>query len=320
VPTVSVHKWVDIDDLVMELDAQWPTTKPKSMESQDIVTYCSVCGEKYYSAAAAALCPHVEKFATAYWTASDITSVAPSLSAEEAAGTRSASSKRRSKREDGGQGSNGRGAVREGGSEKKGMAQRGLIRVAWEGEQKVLCGNFPSLKDRRRQMSKLGWRIGMMAVVALGLGACSSTGSSPYSHSSPATSAASSSPGGASPVAGAGGTFQLVGEGTNPVAHGTITVVAGAGSFTLEVKMSGLQPHSYHPAHIHAGASCESNGAIAIALQTVVAGGSGNGNADVTTTIPQAYAVPSSGWYVNVHQGPDLTGAGATPIACAVLH
>jgi hypothetical protein len=36
--------------------------------------------------------------------------------------------------------------------------------------------------------------------------------------------------------------------------------------------------------------------------------------------IPSEYVVPAAGWYVNVHQGPDLNGANATPIACAVLH
>jgi len=88
-----------------------------------------------------------------------------------------------------------------------------------------------------------------------------------------------------------------------------------AGS-TLAVKLtlSGLQPNSMHAAHIHAG-SCESQGAVVYPLKTIVADALGKAN--VTTTIANVSSILSSGWYVNVHHGTDMsTQTGFDPIAC----
>jgi hypothetical protein len=48
------------------------------------ITYCSVCGSMFYSPEEVATCLHPERFAVVAWAASDITSIAPSLSADEA--------------------------------------------------------------------------------------------------------------------------------------------------------------------------------------------------------------------------------------------
>jgi hypothetical protein len=52
-------------------------------------------------------------------------------------------------------------------------------------------------------------------------------------------------------------------------------------------------------------------------LKNLTAGNAGI--ATSTTTVPHPYQVPEGGWFINVHQGPNLAGKGATPIACAQL-
>jgi peptidoglycan hydrolase-like protein with peptidoglycan-binding domain len=113
----------------------------------------------------------------------------------------------------------------------------------------------------------------------------------------------------------------------SPVAV-TLTGVNGSsasGSATLRftapqtllvtVSLTGLPPSSTHPAHIHYG-TCAAlpAGPIAYPLQDLVADASGNATA--TTTVPGVQVIPPAGWFINVHQGPSLEGAGATPIAC----
>lgn len=85
-------------------------------------------------------------------------------------------------------------------------------------------------------------------------------------------------------------------------------------TLTVKLTLSGLEPNSMHAAHIHAG-SCESQGAVIHPLTTVMADGSGK--ASVTTDIQNISAIPSSGWYVNVHRTTALsTSTGFDPIAC----
>ena len=95
---------------------------------------------------------------------------------------------------------------------------------------------------------------------------------------------------------------------------GTADVVKSAGSFTLTVKLTGLQANSSHITHIHAG-KCAVPGSVAYALQQLVADSSGA--ASVMTVVPTGYSVPSFGWYVNIHHGPDFSApANAPSIAC----
>lgn len=93
-------------------------------------------------------------------------------------------------------------------------------------------------------------------------------------------------------------------------ASGTGTVVEGAGSFTVTIKLTGLAPNSSHVSHLHAG-SCGVPGGIAFALQQVIADSAGT--ATITTTVPAGYVVPASGWYVNVHHGPDFSAPANAP-------
>jgi hypothetical protein len=84
---------------------------------------------------------------------------------------------------------------------------------------------------------------------------------------------------------------------------------------TVTIELTGLAPNSTHPAHIHQGV-CTSNGAVIYSLNNVVANAAGNGTS--TTTIANiAQGIPASGWYINVHNGPNMTPADQfLPIAC----
>jgi hypothetical protein len=91
---------------------------------------------------------------------------------------------------------------------------------------------------------------------------------------------------------------------------GSGNIVQSTGSFTVTVKLTGLAPNSSHISHVHAG-KCSQPGGIVYALVQVIADASGAATA--TTTVPSAYLVPASGWYVNVHHGPDFTEADYAP-------
>jgi hypothetical protein len=111
--------------------------------------------------------------------------------------------------------------------------------------------------------------------------------------------------------------FAMQGVGTaNAGITGSAEVVAGTGNFRLTVRLHGLPPSTNHIAHIHTG-SCAVNGAIDVPLQPLVADASGN--ATSITSVNKDYAVPPAGWYANVHQGPDLQGDNAKPMACGDL-
>ena len=95
---------------------------------------------------------------------------------------------------------------------------------------------------------------------------------------------------------------------------GTADVVKTAGSFTLTVKLTGLPSNSSHVSHIHAG-NCAMPGGVAFALQQLIADSSGA--ATMITVVPASYSVPSFGWYVNIHHGPDFSApANAPSVSC----
>ena len=111
--------------------------------------------------------------------------------------------------------------------------------------------------------------------------------------------------------------FAMQGVGSaNAGITGTAEVVRGTGNFQLTVRLRGLPPSSNHIAHIHVG-SCAANGAIDVPLQPLVADGAGS--ATSITTVNKDYLIPPAGWYANVHQGPDLQGDNAKPMACGDL-
>ena len=101
---------------------------------------------------------------------------------------------------------------------------------------------------------------------------------------------------------------------------GTAKLHVDGRELTVSISLIGLAPNSIHPAHIHAGNSCASNGAILYPLKNVVA--NEKGQASVTTVIHLSkYGIPVTGWYINVHNGPSLaTPQQAYAISCGVVY
>jgi hypothetical protein len=98
---------------------------------------------------------------------------------------------------------------------------------------------------------------------------------------------------------------------------GTGQVYKGAGSFTVSIQVHGLVPNSSHISHVHIG-SCAKQGNVAYALLQVV--GDSAGDATATSTVTEYYSLPPTGWYVNVHEGPDFSEAAYAPsISCGDL-
>jgi hypothetical protein len=146
-------------------------------------------------------------------------------------------------------------------------------------------------------------------LVAAGCGSvATSASSSPSPSPQPSPSPSPSSTSLAFPLAPAGNVA------TN--ASGTITVTPGQGSTMLELKIAGLEAASSHVSHIHVG-SCQQRGSIALALNQVVADGSGN--ADAMSTVSASYPPSGVTWYVVVHAGPDMQGSNAQYLLCGNL-
>lgn len=95
---------------------------------------------------------------------------------------------------------------------------------------------------------------------------------------------------------------------------GTVQLTLRGSQLTVNLRLSGLQAGSVHAAQIYAG-SCSRQGNVVHQLPNMVA--DAKGNADMTGVINNVPAIPSSGWYVNVHYSTDLTNqAGADAIVC----
>lgn len=98
---------------------------------------------------------------------------------------------------------------------------------------------------------------------------------------------------------------------------GTGQVYKGAGTFTVSIQIHGMKPGSVHMSHVHVG-TCAKPGDIAYALLQVVA--DAQGNATATSVVAEYYSMPALGWYVNIHEGEDLTEAEYLPsISCGDL-
>ena len=110
--------------------------------------------------------------------------------------------------------------------------------------------------------------------------------------------------------------FTMTGQNASGVT-GSGHVVTELGSFTVSIKLIGLKPNSSHASHVHIG-SCGSPGGIAYALLQVIADSSGNATA--TTRVAEDYSLPRTGWYVNVHLGPNVDESEYAPsVSCGDL-
>lgn len=83
---------------------------------------------------------------------------------------------------------------------------------------------------------------------------------------------------------------------------------------TVKVSLVGLAPTSMHPEHIHTG-SCSNQGNVIYPLKTIMADAHGVGTETSMVSVPDG--IPTSGWYVNVHNGPTLSPSDQfLPITC----
>lgn len=86
------------------------------------------------------------------------------------------------------------------------------------------------------------------------------------------------------------------------------------GNMSVLLEVTGLVPGSVHPAHIHAGPSCTSNGPVLYPLPTLMANAAGMAFA---TTMINLRSVPATGLYVNVHQVPTWPARTSRPSPAA---
>lgn len=102
-------------------------------------------------------------------------------------------------------------------------------------------------------------------------------------------------------------TFRLA---HNPTGKASLSWNPATGILQVTLSLTGLAPNSTHPAHIHLGICEQSpNGQIVYPLTDVKADAQGNViNATATTKVSGvARGIPSTGWFVNVHNGPTLS-------------
>src|SRR6266480_3533165 len=128
----------------------------------------------------------------------------------------------------------------------------------------------------------------VLASIVLWVAACGGEQASTASPTPPSPSASASN----SPTPGKVFNFKLNPADSSVTSSGTITLIAGPKSTSIEFKITGLQASSSHISHIHLG-SCTGRGGIAYALNQVIA--DGQGNADTRTTIFNASYPPTGG-------------------------
>ena len=99
--------------------------------------------------------------------------------------------------------------------------------------------------------------------------------------------------------------------GQHPQGSAKLTYDPAKKALSVAVTASGLVAGSDHAGHIHLG-SCDSQGAVKYPLDDLVA--SPTGAAETTTVVQNVdQAPPASGWYVNVHHGPDFSAPANAP-------
>lgn len=86
----------------------------------------------------------------------------------------------------------------------------------------------------------------------------------------------------------------------------------------VDITVNGLPANADRAAHIHKPgtdttdpAGCDTGGAIVYPLTDVKSGASGPGTSTTTVTLDATKGIPTTGWYVNVHQKSPADGVGA---------
>jgi Cu/Zn superoxide dismutase len=96
----------------------------------------------------------------------------------------------------------------------------------------------------------------------------------------------------------------------------TIQKTADGSGYRITIDVRGLVPNSVHVYHIHKG-SCANNGPIVTPLPNPLKADAA-GHATAINDIASPYQ--GTGYYANIHTGPDLSSAAnAAPCACGDL-
>lgn len=93
--------------------------------------------------------------------------------------------------------------------------------------------------------------------------------------------------------------------------NGEVIVTPAAGQSEVMVTLTGLEPNSTHPGHIHEG-SCATPGSVVVPLSEITADATGSGTMTATAAIAADAAL--DGQHIVMYHG-----EGGTPIVCADL-
>jgi len=126
-----------------------------------------------------------------------------------------------------------------------------------------------------------------------------------------------------SPASASGGgslvTSALANLQHSPMGTANLSLDTGAQTLTVKINLVGLAPNSLHPAHIHLN-NCETASPEVIQYMLAPVSADANGQGVSTTVLHDIRAIPASGWFLNVHNGPDeATDAQKARIACAAV-
>lgn len=105
----------------------------------------------------------------------------------------------------------------------------------------------------------------------------------------------------------------------SPTGTASLSLDTAAQTLTVQMRLVGLAPKSLHPAHIHLN-SCESTGPEVIQDMLTPVSADANGQGISTTVLHGMRAIPASGWFLSVHNGPGAsTDIEKARIACAAV-
>lgn len=105
----------------------------------------------------------------------------------------------------------------------------------------------------------------------------------------------------------------------SPLGTASLSLDTAAKILTVKIHLMGLAPNSTHPAHIHMD-SCTTSEPETIKYQLTNVAADANGQGTSTTVLNNIPAIPATGWYIKVHNGPGVaTKAEHEEIACATV-
>jgi len=167
---------------------------------------------------------------------------------------------------------------------------------------------------------KLVSLVAVMAIVGSALSGCGTTTTTPSDTNTPVAKAPAKTTT-TTTTTTAASTKQAVADITsksdkNINGTATLTLDTKTSNMTVTVKLAGLKPNSTHPNHIHSG-TVEKPGSVVYVLNNLVA--DGQGSATQTTVVKNVKDIPASGWIVNIHEGPGMTGTQGDQLAAGAV-